>query len=318
MSRLESRPDLMTSSSNRPVRTTTVTSESEQEGKPALDLSFTKIAGGALAAVTTAVAASHLGVNGTLTGAAFGSVVSSVAAALYATSLKTAHTRIRATRTVVSSAGRGQEAGGVGDPTAMPPELTGRAVSLPGETMILPTHEGHAGPSAGSVPLFPEHRSYEYRAKRRVAWKPMAAFAGLVFVSAMAVIFVTEVLIGHPISNSSESGTTVSRVVQRDTSSTQTTDPTESATPSDSASESASPSDTSSDSPSSSDGQSPTDSAAPSDGASPTASDGQNGAGQTGSNQTAGQQASPTASAPADVVPSGVGGGAAAVPTATP
>ena len=63
-----------------------------------LGLSLTQIAGGALAAVTAAVAASFLGVAGTITGAAFGSVVSSIGAAVYSTSLSRA---ARASRVLV-------------------------------------------------------------------------------------------------------------------------------------------------------------------------------------------------------------------------
>jgi hypothetical protein len=114
-------------------------SEPEKEG---LDLNIHKVAGGALAAVTTAVAASFFGVNGTLTGAAFGSVISSVAAAVYATSLKRAGKKIKTTRSVAvrpSAAGAAAAAlAGVStdpnDPTAVPPEMVGRSVPLPGQT----------------------------------------------------------------------------------------------------------------------------------------------------------------------------------------
>jgi hypothetical protein len=242
----------MTSSSNRPATTTVTTDESDARA-PALDLSFTKIAGGALAAVTTAVAASFLGVNGTLTGAAFGSIVSSVAAALYAASLKTAHTRIRTTRTVVTGRGRAG-AEDPEDPSAVPSELTGRSMPLPGETMVLPTAEGH--PSAGSVSPFPGHQGPSPRPGRRIPWKSVSVMAGLVFVVAMSAIFVTEVLIGHPISNSQDTGTSVSRVVQREVAPAPETE--ESPSPS----ESASPSDSPSESPSTTtESPSPTDSA---------------------------------------------------------
>src|SRR5512142_206211 len=95
--------------------------------KPSLDLSVTKVIGGALAAVTTALAASFFGVTGTLSGAAFGSVVSSVAAAIYATSLQTAGKKIKTTRSVVPrSSTLGSRAATPDldprDPAAVPPE----------------------------------------------------------------------------------------------------------------------------------------------------------------------------------------------------
>jgi hypothetical protein len=306
----------MTSSSNRPT-TTTVSTDSDARS-PALDLSFTKIAGGALAAVTTAVAASFLGVNGTLTGAAFGSIVSSVAAALYGASLKTAHTRIRTTRTVVTGLGRagggGRGGGGTAldpqDPSGVPADLVGRSVTLPGETMIQPTPEGHGAPSAGSVPVYPGHAAPPSRPGRRVPWKSVAALAGIVFLVAMAVIFVTEVLIGHPISNSKESGTSVSNVAPF-------VAPVERRSETESPSESPSPSESSSESPSTtSESPSPTDSGslAPGDtttqpgdqGASPQPTDGGQTTGQDGG-QNPTQPAVPTGSAAADVVPSPTG-----------
>jgi hypothetical protein len=203
----------MTSSSNRrpSASTTAVTNESDAPA-PALDLSVTKIAGGALAAVTTAVAASFLGVSGTLTGAAFGSIVSSVAAALYAASLKTAHTRIRSTRTVITRSGAAAS-GDPQDPSNLPGELTGRSIPLYGETMVSPVGDHDPHRSAGVVPPLPGQRVGP-PPRRGLPWKPIAVLAGVVFLVAMAAIFVTEVFLGHPLSNSQETGTTVTRVVQ--------------------------------------------------------------------------------------------------------
>jgi hypothetical protein len=299
----------MTSSSNRPA-TTTVTTDDDARA-PALDLSFTKIAGGALAAVTTAVAASFLGVNGTLTGAAFGSIVSSVAATLYAASLKTAHTRIRTTRTVVTGPGPAGSGGALDpqDPSGVPADLVGRSVTLPGETMIQPTTEGQGALSAGSVPPYPGHPAPRSRRERRIPWKSVAVLAGIVFLVAMAVIFVTEVLIGHPISNSQQSGTSVSNVAPF-------VAPAERTSETESPSESPSPSESSSEPSTTSESPSPTDSAslAPGDttsqpgdpGVSPQPTDGNQTPGQ-GGGQVSSQPAVPTGSAAADVVPSPTG-----------
>ena len=56
--------------------------------KPALALSPTALAAGALAAVTSAVVGSHLGTAGTLAGAGLGSVIGAVATALYSFGLE--------------------------------------------------------------------------------------------------------------------------------------------------------------------------------------------------------------------------------------
>jgi HAMP domain-containing protein len=64
----------------------------EDKPKPFLGLSGTQTIGSALAAVTSALVGSFLGVAGTLIGAALGSVVATVGAALYARTLSSATT----------------------------------------------------------------------------------------------------------------------------------------------------------------------------------------------------------------------------------
>lgn len=64
-----------------------------------LDLSFTQLAGGSLAAATAAFLGSRLGFAGTIAGAAIGSVSSAVAASLYTSSMQRARDVIRTART---------------------------------------------------------------------------------------------------------------------------------------------------------------------------------------------------------------------------
>src|SRR3954451_4915281 len=85
-------PESPLTSSTRSTATTAT------EEKPAGGLSLTQICGGARAAVAAAVAASFLGVAGTLIGAGVGSVISTIAAALYSNSLNRA---ARVSRTLV-------------------------------------------------------------------------------------------------------------------------------------------------------------------------------------------------------------------------
>src|SRR6059036_207725 len=58
-------------------------------------LSAAQVAASALAAVSSAVVASFFGVAGTLIGAALASVITTVSASLYATSLKKTNERLR-------------------------------------------------------------------------------------------------------------------------------------------------------------------------------------------------------------------------------
>ncbi|WP_345147693.1 hypothetical protein [Arthrobacter ginkgonis] len=67
-------------------------SDTEDKPKPFLGLSGTQTIGSALAAVTSALVGSFLGVAGTLIGAALGSIVATVGGALYARTLSSATT----------------------------------------------------------------------------------------------------------------------------------------------------------------------------------------------------------------------------------
>lgn len=67
----------------------------EQSDKKRIDLKTTQIAAGSMASVTSAVAASQLGVAGTLVGAGVGSVVGTVAGAVYEHYLDRTHRQMR-------------------------------------------------------------------------------------------------------------------------------------------------------------------------------------------------------------------------------
>lgn len=167
----------------RTTQTRPVAEAPDGERAKPFGLSLTQIAGGALAAVTAAVAASFFGVAGTVMGAAFGSVVSSVAAALYSTSLTRA---ARVSKVLVvrpPGSGTGPLEASAQDPAAVPP--------------VVPRE-----------PLVPPPASWW----TRVRWKPVALVAGLLFVGAMAVISVSELALGHPLGNSGETGTTITNI----------------------------------------------------------------------------------------------------------
>ncbi len=166
----------------RPTETRPAEAAEAESSKP-LGLSLTQIAGGALAAVTAAVAASFLGVAGTLIGAALGSVVSSVAAALYSASLTRA---ARVSKVLVvrpAGSGTGPLEASAQDPAAVPP--------------VIPQE-----------PLVPAAAPWW----TRLRWKPVALVAGGLFVAAMAVVSVSELVLGHPLSDSTQTGTTLTNL----------------------------------------------------------------------------------------------------------
>ncbi len=197
-----------------------------------LGVSPAQVAGGALAAVTAAVAASFFGVTGTLLGAAFGSIVSSIGAAVYSASLSTAAARgVAVTRTLVVRPAPGTSRQPAGDdPTALPPELAGTAVPQPADVGAadVPTNDAPGTP-ATAVPG---------QLRRRIAVKPLLVLAGVVFAIAVGVVTLAEAVLGHPVSSTGGGGTSVGRLISGDVSSDpgpgvqETADPTASPSPS--------------------------------------------------------------------------------------
>ena len=100
-------------------------SANEDKPKQLLGLSGTQTIGSALAAVTSALVGSFLGVAGTLIGAALGSIVATVGAALYARTLSSAATV--ALRKIPSDAGADCP---LTTATCWPPALRPRATNL--------------------------------------------------------------------------------------------------------------------------------------------------------------------------------------------
>jgi hypothetical protein len=162
---------------------------------------------GALAALTAAVLASTFGVEGTITGAAFGSVVATVGGAWYAWSLERTHDRLRpkveniasiarsktdkdqpATRTVTSIAPT--------SPAAAAADQDGKADNAERAAGI-----GHTFKESGELP------------PRKPRWLVLGLAAFSAFVIAMAAITVYEVITGKPVSaqvgGSDVGGTTI-------------------------------------------------------------------------------------------------------------
>jgi len=165
-------PDQRRNDADQP---TTLTAPSRaREPRNRYGLSTAQVFGSALAAMTSAFAASRLGVAGTLIGAAVGSVVATVGGAIYAHTFRSAHRHIeavvplRTTRPVAPSVG---------------PE------------------EAVDGADLGSTPA-------EVAARR---WRVLATvLAGLLL--ALGLITAIELVIGHPLGNAAEKGTTITRV----------------------------------------------------------------------------------------------------------
>jgi hypothetical protein len=187
---------------------TTARTPDQDTSTPRLGLGAAQIAASALAAVTSALAASFLGVAGTIIGAAVGSVVATVGSAVYAHSLRTAGSRLRELR-----------------------PQTGSSASPRARVVQGPEHRPGSRPDR-AAPL-----------RRWGGRNPFARLTAVVvgvFVLAMGTISVAEALMGHPVSSSNTSGTSLGRVISTGSSTpvphhgpdaTSTTQPSSTASP---------------------------------------------------------------------------------------
>ncbi len=155
------------------------TESADNDGtKGLLGLSVPQLLGGAGAAVSSAVVASYLGVAGTLVGAALGSIVSTVSAALYTDWAKSAHDRLPTPKRVAVVDG-----------------------SRPGGTRASALEDGPVVITAG-------------RARRKRRLRRLIVGAALMFVLAIAAVTAIELRLGHPFSNQEErGGTSIGSVV---------------------------------------------------------------------------------------------------------
>ncbi len=139
--------------------------------EPFFGLGLAQILASTLAAVSAALAASFLGVAGTIIGAALGSLVATIGSAIYAHSLRTAGSRLQRLRPH-------------GPDTPSP-----RARVVRGQERRTP----------GSVTI----------SRRRWLGASAAVIAG--FALAITGLTLAETFLGHPVSNNGTTGTTLSR-----------------------------------------------------------------------------------------------------------
>ncbi|MGR6967939.1 hypothetical protein ACU610_26120 [Geodermatophilus sp. URMC 61] len=172
------------------TETTDRTELIEDKDKPkSAQLSATQVAAGALAAVSSAVVASFFGLAGTLIGAALASVISTVSAALYSSSLQKTNEKLRRAR--------GQ--------------LTGRQSRVE-ETRVAPA--ATADPVTKVLPAHLDPRRAPER-RPRPRWAKVAVYAAAVFVIAMGIVTGIEFIGQKPVS-ALVSGTETSRTTTID------------------------------------------------------------------------------------------------------
>lgn len=148
--------------------------DTDKDEPKGLQLSATQVAAGALASVSSAVVASFFGLAGTLIGAALASVISTVSAALYSTSLRKTNEKLRTARS----------------------QLTGRQAPV-ADTAVAP-----AAPATPATQVLPAHLDPRRAPARRPRprWTRVAVYAAAVFAIAMGVITGIELIGQKPVS----------------------------------------------------------------------------------------------------------------------
>ena len=228
--------------------------EAERAGRR-INLSTVQIGASAAAAVTSALAASFFGVAGTLIGAAVGSIVSTVAGAVYTESMRRAGDRVRTTQAIVvrkvastdavpmlRASDRHTE---VGDPaTTATTSVTVPFAQVTPQTEVVPAQvaQTEVAPATTVPARTPRTPATSWWRRRPVQLTAMM-LAG--FLLAIGVITAAEGVLGGSLSG--DRGTsTVGRVFGDTGTSTGDATPTESPSPTATPSGSATPSATSS------------------------------------------------------------------------
>jgi hypothetical protein len=157
--------------------------------KNGLDISVTQIVGGALAAMTAAALGAQLSVAGTVVGAALASIITAVAGALYAAS-------IRRTGDKVKTVFWTKEPNEADEPTVME---------------IVSDREGHiAGQRSHLVSPEPESVPSFRRRRPKLNWKRIVVVALAAFGIAAVSLTAVELVTGHALSGGD--GTTFQQV----------------------------------------------------------------------------------------------------------
>jgi hypothetical protein len=173
--------------SRSPSTETTAVATTSEAPEGFLGLSPAQVIASALAAATSALAASFLGVAGTIVGAVVGSIVATIGSAVYAHSLRRAHSQLRVVRLQPVTRTASTRAHIVEGPVSEPVPESGPEVEP-------------SGPVAGQ--------------RRGRRWTALAV--GVVGAAALALggITLAESVMGHPVSDASTTGTTLRHAFQ--------------------------------------------------------------------------------------------------------
>jgi len=186
-------------------------SETEVEEKPGVN--WIQVVAGALAAVSSAVLLSTLGVAGTVIGAALGSVIASVASAWYSRGIDASRQqvaaqaaalkRVAAARSKLDDAVSARNRGETGADTGlMQADLAlGEAEQALEEASHLAEGEAAEPDSDEVVEPVPHDPLFGAEAGRKLPWKRIALIAAGLFVVVMVTITIFELTTGRAVSS---------------------------------------------------------------------------------------------------------------------
>ncbi len=160
--------------------------------KVRLEINWVQAAAGALAAMSSAVLLSTVGVAGTLIGAALGSVVFTVGSAIYSYSLRVSRARVAAAARLRAARYRDRDLGG--DP--LPPPVSPDVAPGPDPRPVGEPVGSAAGARQPGGPLTLRWRD----ALPKLPWVRIALGSAALFVVVMGVIVGVETLVGRPVS----------------------------------------------------------------------------------------------------------------------
>ncbi len=244
-----------------------------------LEIDWLRTAGGAMAAVTSAVLLSTLGAAGTIIGAALGSVAATVGTALYTRGLAKSKDTVAQARAVALRARPGlemrqiesPEPGTANSPAERRDHRADLAGPLRGRRPAGRRGPAGPGPSRPEDPADPDPSDQESASLgdrlRALSWKRVTLMAVLVFVVALGAITAFELVTGRSVSSRTgggDGGTTIGQVSREvsDVDRPARREPHE-REPGETPSESTSPSDPATPTPSPSSGSTPTDGSSP-------------------------------------------------------
>ena len=174
---------------------------SDSDERPRLEINWAQSAGGALAAVSSAVLLSTFGVAGTLIGAAIGSLVITVGGAIYSYSIRTTRQRV-ATAQTVAAARIGLAQARVRQASEGVAKRSRRAA----EDAVEDLAEAEVDLDRAQAVLEDEPEEADERIAWRgvlggLPWKRVAVGAAAIFVAAMLAILAFELVTGRAVSS---------------------------------------------------------------------------------------------------------------------